>query len=256
MMVSDFTIGKEDELASAAKKTVRFCAKCVAGLILFSAFLAVCYALLCRVHSHRSAWMQAAPDSNGIALWGDPDADGDRLSMSEDRDANNDGIPNEEQAASYARSMLRIPYDPLMGKYNDFLGKAGFVVCIDVPLRSYLWAGVSMPALLKRSAKEHPEWFKIGPDNSPGNPFFYRRVRNYYYLFMSHLELVHDQTPKPGDWAFYGRTHIALVISVEKDGWFEVIEASPKRGRVVISTSDYMEKTWGRPDFFGRIKYK
>lgn len=167
--------------------------------------------------------------------------------------------PDDKEAAvlsavSYARSLLGKPYDLLMGRFGDPLGKVGFIVCIDVPVRAYQAAGLSMPALLRESAKQHPEWFAIGPDNPPSSSFFYRRVRNYHPLFKNHPSLVVDSKPKVGDWAFYGTTHIAIVVSVQSDGKFEVIEASPVKGRTAVSGGDYMAATWGEPAFFGRLR--
>lgn len=156
-------------------------------------------------------------------------------------------------AVGYAQSMLGMLYDPLMGRFGDPLGKAGCVVCIDVPVRAYQAAGVSLPVLLRESAKSRPEWFSIGPNNPPSSSFFYRRVRNYHPLFKNHPALLADSAPKVGDWAFYGKFHIALVVEVGPDG-FKVIEASPVKGRVAVSDSAYMERTWGRPAFFGRLK--
>ena len=150
--------------------------------------------------------------------------------------------------------MLRTPYDPLMGMYGDPFGRVGLVVCIDVPIRSYQAAGVALPLLLKDTARAHPEIFKIEPNNTPGNPFFYRRVRNYAPLFQRHPLLMASKEPQPGDLAFYGAFHIALVVDVRKDGTFDVIEASPRKGRVAVSDGAYMERTWGKPAFFGRIR--
>ncbi len=157
------------------------------------------------------------------------------------------------EAVAYARSMLTTPYDPLMGMYGDPFGKVGFVVCIDVPVRAYKAAGVSLPALLRESAKAHPDWFQIGPQNPPSSPFFYRRVRNYYDLFQHHPWLEFSGKPEVGDWAFYGKSHIALVEQVRPDGSFEVIEASPRKMRVAESDGEYMARTWGPPAFFGRL---
>lgn len=157
-------------------------------------------------------------------------------------------------AVAYAHGMLNTPYDPLMGRYGDPFGKTGFVVCIDVPVRAYQAAGISVPALLRAATQEHPEWFSIGPDNSPKNSFFYRRVRNYYPLFRNHPALITDNKPQVGDWAFYGKFHIALVVKADPDGSFEVIEASPKKGRVAVSDGEYMARTWGPPVFFGRLR--
>ena len=158
------------------------------------------------------------------------------------------------QAVAFAESMEWKPYDPLMGRYGDPFGKLGFVVCIDVPVRAYQAAGIDMPAMLRQAAREHREWFSIGPDNPPSSSFFYRRVRNYHPLFRNHPRLVADPAPRVGDWAFYGKTHIALVVEVEPDGRFVVIEASPHKGRVAYSDSEYMADTWGPPAFFGRLK--
>ena len=159
-----------------------------------------------------------------------------------------------DQAKAYAQTMLGHPYDPLMGRLGDPFGKIGFVVCIDVPVRSYQSAGVAMPALLKESAQQHPEWFSIGPANSPTNSFFYRRVKNYFALFKHHPQLVADTKPQVGDWAFYDTSHIALVVDAAPDGSFKVVEASPVKGRVAISDGKYMSRTWGPPSFFGRIR--
>ena len=162
--------------------------------------------------------------------------------------------PARQAAIEYARSILRTPYDPLMGMYGDPLGRVGLVVCIDVPIRAYQAGGVSLPLLLKDTARAHPEIFDIGPNNSPSNPFFFRRVRNYAPLFQRHPLLLSSKEPRPGDMAFYGGFHIALVIEVRKDGSFDVIEASPRKGHVAVSDGAYMERTWGKPAFFGRIR--
>ena len=111
-----------------------------------------------------------------------------------------------------------------------------------------------MPALLKQSALIHPEWFNIDSFNYPESPFFYRRVRNYYQLFEKHPELVRDHKAQIGDWAFYGTTHIALVTAISEDGDIKLVEASPFKLRVAVSTIEEMEKTWGPASFFGRIK--
>ena len=105
-----------------------------------------------------------------------------------------------------------------MGRFGDPFSKVGFVVCIDVPVRAYQSVGINMPALLREAAQEHREWFSIGPDNPPSSSFFYRRVRNYIPLFRNHSQLTTDSKPHVGDWVFYGKNHIALVINVEADG--------------------------------------
>ena len=156
-------------------------------------------------------------------------------------------------AVSNANDMLNKPYDPLMGKFFNIYGLFGYVVCIDVPVNSYRKTGILFSRLLKKSAREHPEWFEIDSKNSPDNSFFYRRVRNYSPLFRKSTYLSASLQPQPGDWAFYGN-HVALVISVDESGFYKVIEANPNHEKVIISDQKYMERTWGKADFFGRIK--
>lgn len=165
-----------------------------------------------------------------------------------------DGAAFRARAVAQARAMRWLPYDPLMGMYGDPLTPWGFVVCIDVPLRAYRAAGVSLAALLKESARAHPEWFKIGPANSPDNRFFYRRVRNYNDLFRNHPALKTSPTPKAGDLVFFGRWHIALVTEVGPDGAWKAVEASPRVWGVKESGSEYLERQWGPPEFFGAAR--
>lgn len=158
------------------------------------------------------------------------------------------------RAVAGARAMRWLPYDPFMGTHGDPLTPWGFVVCIDVPLRAYRAAGVSLAALLKESAQTQPGWFKIGPENAPDNRFFYRRVRNYNDLFRNHPALEASPTPKAGDLAFFGRWHIALVTEATPDGAWRAVEATPRVWGVKESGNDYLEKLWGKPEFFGRLR--
>lgn len=158
------------------------------------------------------------------------------------------------RAVAGARAMRWLPYDPFMGTHGDPLTRWGFVVCIDVPLRAYRAAGVPLAALLKESARTHPAWFKIGPENSPDNRFFYRRVRNYNDLFRNHPALEASSTPQPGDLAFFGRWHIALVTDAAPDGTWRAVEATPRVWGVKESGNAYLERQWGAPEFFGRIR--
>ena len=205
-------------------------------------------------YSKTAAWMINDNDNDGIDLWHDKDPDNDGMDMFSDLDANGDGVSNEEQAVTYALKMENTPTDIFMGKFNNLFGKIGFVVCIDVPIKSYLWAGVSMPAVLFESARKEPGWFDIDDGNHPDNEFFYRRVRNYHDLFKNHPDLQTSDKPQKGDWAFYGRNHIALVTSVEQNGHYRVMEAY--FSNTSETTSQQIENIWGKPSFFGRIKYK
>lgn len=165
-----------------------------------------------------------------------------------------DAAHSRARAIAEARAMRWLPYDPFMGTRGDPLTPWGFVVCIDVPLRAYRAAGVPLADLLKESALAHPWWFKIGPDNSPDNRFFYRRVRNYNDLFRNHPALEASATPRPGDLVFFGRWHIALVTEATPDGDWRAVEATPRVWGVKESGHDYLVKQWGPPEFFGRLK--
>jgi len=121
-------------------------------------------------------------------------------------------------------------------------------------LRAYSAAGISMPALLREAVREHPEWFAIDPKNQPDDRLFCRRVWNYSPLFRTHPRLTADRKPQAGDWVFCGKRHVGLVVEVGDDGGFLVAEASPMKGRVVLSDAGYMKRIWGPPVLFGRLR--
>lgn len=156
-------------------------------------------------------------------------------------------------AVAYGRAM-RAPYDPLMGKYGDPLRRLGFVVCIDVPLRAYANAGLSLPALLREAAREHPDWFRTGRDNPAAGPFFARRVRNYSDLFRHHPGLEVSSSPQAGDLAFFGRWHVGLVTEVDAAGRYKVVEASGPSVFVREWSDEAEARRWGRPTLFGRVR--
>ncbi|MBI5595414.1 MAG: hypothetical protein HY928_04925 [Elusimicrobia bacterium] len=166
----------------------------------------------------------------------------------------NDARGVRERIVREARAMRGLPYDPFKGRYGDPLKPWGFVVCIDVPVRSYQAAGVSLPRLLSESARAHPEWFRAGPGNLPQDPFFPRRVRNYYDLFTHHPDLQAASEPAAGDLAFFGRWHIGLVTAAGPDGRWRAVEATPRRWGVVERDGEALVRTWGQPHFFGRLR--
>lgn len=170
--------------------------------------------------------------------------------------ARDDAEGVRRRIAAEARAMRGLPYDPFMGRYGDPLGRWGFVVCIDVPVRAYRAAGVSLPDILKESAWAHPDWFKIDPGNSPRDPFFTRRVRNYHDLFSRHPALEAADSPQPGDLAFFGRWHIGLVTEAGSDGRWKAVEATPRRWGTVEAGDEALTRSWGKPDFFGRLRVR
>jgi hypothetical protein len=167
-----------------------------------------------------------------------------------DEDADGDGVPNTVDVLAAAEAGLGRPADPLMGRWGDPLGRLGFVVCVDVTLEAWLSAGLSIPPLLLESAAAHPEWFPIDATNEPSDPYFLRRVRNWRALFAHEPRLELSDTPRPGDWAFVGTTHVILVDRVTPSGWtgIEAYDATVRR-------RDGAHFTWrGRaPDVFVRI---
>ncbi len=159
-------------------------------------------------------------------------------------------------ASTYGRSMTGKLFDPLVGRWGGVLAKIGFVECTDVPVRAYQAAGVPIKILLRRSASEHPEWFETSPDNLIGNRLFFHRAWNYLSLFRNHTALTVGTEPQTGDWVFYGKKHVGLVIETGKYGNFLAAEASPVRGRVVLSDAAYLKRVWGSPTAFGRLKQR
>jgi len=168
-----------------------------------------------------SAWQNADEDHDGLPLSDDLDPDGDGLAFGLGPGL---GAPDTDDVLLSARDLLGTFTDPLHGQYGNLLGRAGFVVCVDVPVTAWLRAGVPFPALLRASAAAHPEWFALDAQNRPDDANFVRRTRNYRALFTHHPDLVVDARPHLADWAFYGETHVALVSAVDGAG-YTVIEA-------------------------------
>lgn len=195
-------------------------------LVAFLTGLAVAGCWLAAVRQHTAAlrWQYADADGDGLPLVADADSDGDGLFGLEDPDADGDGVPNAADAVRAGLSLRGTLSDPLMGKYSNVLGRAGFRVCTDVTVETWLAAGVSAPALLLEAAASHPEWFAIDAGNHPQDPNFVRRVRNYRALFSQHPGLGLGDRPRLGAWAFYGDRHVALVTGVDGVG-YSVTEA-------------------------------
>ncbi len=130
-----------------------------------------------------------------------------------------------------ARKLNGLLYDPAQGYFGDIGGKAGFIVCMDVPRLAYRNAGTSLRVLLERDYRAHPEHYGKR-DGRPGDPFFDRRARNLYSYCKNNACLDMVGPPKPGDVVFMSHgpaswiSHIALVSAVGADGSYEVVEAS------------------------------
>ena len=125
------------------------------------------------------------------------DVDGDGVRATTDPDADGDGIANAEDIVASARALAGGPSDPLWGHLRGF----GFRVCTDVALDAFARAGLPLAAA-------------TGSDD----PWSARRVR----LLRERFAPVRS-TPRPGDLAFYGDHHVAIVTSVA-DG-YRVVEA-------------------------------
>ncbi|MBI3549767.1 MAG: DUF1287 domain-containing protein [Elusimicrobia bacterium] len=130
-----------------------------------------------------------------------------------------------------ARKLVGVWYDPLQGYLNNIGGRAGFIVCMDVPTIAYRNAGASIRRLLEADYRAHPGHYGKR-DGNPGDPYFDRRARNLYSYCKHNGCLDEDGPPEPGDVVFMSRSrsgwisHIALVSSVETSGTYRVIEAS------------------------------
>lgn len=221
----------------------------VAGL-LAAAGLPVAHAWLEDRHTARSAWRSRDADADGIALSDDADPDGDGLDGRSDPDADGDGLPNVPDVVAAARALVGRASDPLMGKYDNLLGRIGFLVCTDVAVDAWLAAGWSLPHQLRDAATAAPGAFAIAPDNLPGDPNFVRRVRNYVDLFDHAPGLTLADAPRPGDLAFYGRAHVALVVDVHSVG-YRVVEAHGPR--VAVQEGAAVEARTGARGRFGRV---
>lgn len=147
-------------------------------------------------------------------------------------------LPNElppiAVVINNARSLKRVPYDPLMGKHGNIGSKLGFIVCSDVPNIAYGLSGYSLRIMLEKDFQKNPSAYETANGNIPYNPFFHRRARNLYAYF-KHNGLLFSAVsiPKPGDLAFYHKapngyiSHVALVTEVHGNS-YNVMESAPE----------------------------
>ena len=227
-------------------------AYCALVLSLTAGAVVLTYRHLAARQVAASTWLDADVDGDGRPLRRDLDPDADGLDLLADPDADGDAVENAQDIVAGALSMVGRPTDPLMGMYNNLLGRIGFVVCVDVVVESWMMAGLSLPELLTSSAWEHPEWFAIDPLNGPADPNFPRRVRNYRDLFEMEPGpgLALDSAPHPGDVAFYGRYHAAIVTAVRPEG-YTVVEAYS--ARVAERDGGEVAARTGVEPVFGRV---
>lgn len=138
---------------------------------------------------------------------------------------------DKQAVVAEARKLRGVLYDPLQGLFGDLGGRAGFIVCMDVPVIAYRNAGASIRSLLESAYRRHPEHFDP-QDGKPGNPFFHRRARNLFAFCRGSGRLSQDGPPQPADVAFFSRgskgmiAHIALVSEASAGGKVRVTEAS------------------------------
>lgn len=142
-----------------------------------------------------------------------------------------DGRVDRDAVVSEARKLKGVWYDPVQGGFGDVGGRAGLIVCMDVPVIAYRNAGASIRRLLEADYAAHPGTY--GPhDGAPGDPYFHRRARNLFTYAKNNGRLDLRGPPRPGDVVFLSRTargaieHIALVSHVEPDGNYFIVESS------------------------------
>jgi uncharacterized protein YijF (DUF1287 family) len=141
------------------------------------------------------------------------------------------GEVDRARVVSEARKLVGIWYDPLQGYLWNAGGRAGLIVCMDVPVIAYRNAGASIRRLLEADYRAHPD--RYGTRNgAPGDPYFHRRARNLYTYCKANGRLDPVGPPRPGDVVFLSRaplgavSHIAVVSQVRPDGSYSVVEAS------------------------------
>lgn len=143
-------------------------------------------------------------------------------------------LPPIDAVIESARSLRGTPYDPLMGMHGDIGGKAGFIVCSDVPNIAYGLNGYSWKEVLENDYKINSNFYNSQNGNKPGNPYFHRRARNLYSYFKANNRLRNqDYTPNVGDLVFYRKNkhgfiaHVTLVSEVTETG-YKLMESAPK----------------------------
>ena len=141
------------------------------------------------------------------------------------------GDVDRSRVVSEARKLIGVWYDPLQGYVGNLGGRAGLIVCTDVPVIAYRNAGASIKRLLESDYKAHPDRYGKR-SGAPGDPFFHRRARNLYTWCKGNGRLDELGPPRPGDVVFLSRaplgtvSHIAVVSQVRADGSYSVVEAS------------------------------
>lgn len=165
-------------------------------------------------------------------------------------DINGNGINNIDEIVINARKLKGVFYDYFQGKYNNIGKNLGFLVCVDIPRISYQQAGIYFEPMLREDFKIHPEYYNTEDGiNTPSSEFFSRRVRNLYSYCEANNKLIKNcKTPMPGDFVFYGKNHIALVVEVHNDGTYNEIENAPW----TIWTVEHVNKIWNNNDV-GRL---
>jgi len=176
----------------------------LAGLILFAGIAGIGFYAFAGGHVYRGAVQDPPSSSNNV---------------------------ERARVVEEARKLVGIWYDPLQGYLGNIGGRAGLIVCMDVPVIAYRNAGASIRRLLEADYAAHPDRYGVR-SGSPGDPFFHRRARNLYAYCKGNDRLDLHGPPQPGDVVFMSRTpnsaisHIAVVSQVQSDGSYSVVEAS------------------------------
>ncbi|MGE5480713.1 MAG: DUF1287 domain-containing protein [Chloroflexota bacterium] len=221
-------------------------------IYLFSLIAAVIIAItyIYLFHTYKEDEPDNDKDKDGIVNSIDPDTDGDGIPNFRDPDADGDGVPNAQDIAENARKLKGTFYEYFKGLYENIGGKAGFLVCYDVPRIAYRKAGLSLDVLLREDyAKNKDNYNPEKGINLPNTDYFFRRTRNLYAYCEGNGKLIKNcLKPRPGDVLFYGRYHITLVIEVNPDGTINEVESAPE----TIFITEHKNKKW-RPMDVGRL---
>ncbi|MFP4465544.1 MAG: DUF1287 domain-containing protein [Candidatus Goldiibacteriota bacterium] len=159
---------------------------------------------------------------------------------------------------SNARSLIGRPYDQLMGRKNNLGKKFGGIVCIDVVNMAYKKAGICFEKELRSVYWDTPRYFSNRSWNNPWDRNFARRVRNFRAYCRAKGFIFYDEKKlRPADIVIFGTGHIALVDTVDEDG-FTVIESAGKRIVTLRTHRDELYRRnierYGRPVFARILK--
>ncbi|GEM_PF-4832630 len=168
-------------------------------------------------------------DGDGIINLLDDDVDGDGTENIKDDDSDGDGIPNREDVLNNIKKFKFRIYDQLCGEFYNIGYLLGGMVCIDIILQSYEYAGIYLNRELNKLYLKKTKLFKDRTENNPYNKNFSRRVKNLLAYFKYNKKILKDdENLFPGDLIIFANKHIAIIEKAGKDDYI-VMEIAASR---------------------------